>query len=69
MNELLRISWTIPVNVCRCERSFSSLRRIKTYIRNIRGLERLTSLALVNIERDYKIDTDAMIIDFISKNS
>ncbi|CAF3629139.1 unnamed protein product [Rotaria sp. Silwood1] len=67
MAELLKIMWTIPVNVCGCERSFSSLRRIKTYIRNTTGQERLTCLALINIERDYEVDIDAIVVDFVSK--
>ena len=67
MNKLLQILWTIPVNACGCERSFSSLRRIKTYIRNTTGQERLTCLALIKIEKDYQIDIDAIVADFVSK--
>ncbi|CAF0940276.1 unnamed protein product [Adineta steineri] len=67
MNQLLKILWTIPTNVCGCERSFSSLRRIKTYIRSTTGQERLSSLALINIEKDYQIDIDTIVTDFISK--
>ncbi|CAF2990658.1 unnamed protein product [Rotaria sp. Silwood2] len=67
MNQLLKILWTIPTNVCGCKRSFSSLRRIKTHIRNTTGQERLTSLALINAEKEYQIDTDAIVTDFISK--
>jgi hypothetical protein len=55
------------VNVCGCERSFSSLRRIKTYLRNTIGQERLTCLALINIEKDFEIDIDAIASDFVSK--
>jgi hypothetical protein len=51
MNKLLQILRTIPVNVCGCERSFSSLRRIKTYIRNTTGQERLT-INLINLFSD-----------------
>ncbi len=51
MNKLLQILCTIPVNVCGCERSFSSLRRIKTYIRNTTGQERLT-INLINLFSD-----------------
>ena len=68
MNELLGILWTIPVNVCECERSFSSLRRIKTYLRNTTGQERLSALALVHVERDILIDTDAIVTEFVAKN-
>ena len=67
MNELLQILWTVPVNVCGCERSFSSLRRIKTYLRNTTGQERLSCLALINIENDIEIDIDAIANDFTSR--
>ena len=61
MNKFLRILWTIPVNVCGCERSFSSLRRIKMYLRNTNDQERLACLALINIEEDFQIDIDAIV--------
>jgi len=67
MNKLLQILWTTPVNVCGCERSFSSLRRINTYIRNATGQERLTCLALINIKKDHQIDIDAIVANFVSK--
>ena len=35
------------------ERSFSALRRLKTYLRSTMGDRRLNSLALINIEREY----------------
>ncbi|XP_050413492.1 uncharacterized protein LOC126827953 [Patella vulgata] len=42
---------TIPATSCSAERAFSGLRRLKTYLRNTMGQARLTSLALINIER------------------
>ncbi|CAF1440606.1 unnamed protein product [Adineta ricciae] len=68
MNELLRILWTIPVNVCECERSFSCLRRLKTYLRSTMDQERLSALALVHIERDIIIDIDKIVEKFVRKN-
>ena len=67
MNDLLKILWTIPVNTCECERSFSSLRRLKTYIRNTTGQERLSNLSLINIERSFDINLDAIVTEFVSK--
>ena len=43
----------IPATSCNAERSFSMLRRLKTYLRKTMGQERLTSLAGLNIEREY----------------
>ena len=68
MNELLRILWTIPVNVCECERSFSFLRRLKTYLRNTMNQERLSALALIHIEKNIFIDIDEVIRRFAMKN-
>jgi hypothetical protein len=54
--------------VCSYERSFSSLRRLTiSYIRNTIDQERLICFALINIEKDFKIDIDATVADFVSK--
>ena len=43
---------SIPATSCSAERSFSALRRIKTYLRNTMKDERLSAVAILNIERD-----------------
>ena len=43
---------SIPATSCSAERSFSALRRIKTYLRNTTGEERLSAIAILNIERE-----------------
>ena len=53
MSKAIDIFKCIPATSCSAERSFSSLLRIKTYLRNTMGQERLSSLALINIEREY----------------
>ena len=68
MNNLLKTLWTIPANSCKCERSFSSLRRLKTYIHNTTGQERLSSLTLINIERSFDSDLDLITTEFVSRN-
>lgn len=65
MNKLLNILWTIPVNTCQCERSFSSLKRIKTYLRNTTGQVRLSGLALLNIEREFSINYEEIVKEFV----
>jgi hypothetical protein len=67
MNELLKILWTISVNSCECERSFSCLKRLKSYLRNSMGEERLSGIALLNIERNIEINFDQIVTDFIVK--
>ena len=54
---LLLVSCTLPVTSCSSERSFSTLKRIKTYSRSTCGNERLTSLALMHIHRDVPVFT------------
>ena len=54
----------------RAERAFSCLKRIKTYLRSTIGQDRLSSLAILNIENEYTyhclnlIDLDAVIDEF-----
>ena len=43
---------TLDVSSASAERSFSSFRRLKTYLRSTMTEERLTNLALLYIERD-----------------
>ena len=49
---LLLILATLPVSTCSCERSFSSLRRLKNYLRNTTAETRMNGLALLYIHRD-----------------
>ncbi|XP_060865953.1 52 kDa repressor of the inhibitor of the protein kinase-like [Metopolophium dirhodum] len=53
---LLKILATLPVSTASAERSFSTLKRLKTYLRNTIGQERLTGLTLLNIYRDVTVD-------------
>jgi hypothetical protein len=59
---------TLPVTVASCERSFSKLRMIKSYLRSSCGQDRLSSLALLSIESKVarSLNLDAIINDFAS---
>ena len=50
------------------ERSFSVLRRLKTYmcVRSTMNNDRLSSLALMHIHRDYSVDLDKVMEKFVS---
>ena len=61
---LLRIFGTLPVTIATAERSFSHLRRLKTYLRATMGEERLTSLALIHAHKDCNIDINSVIDAF-----
>ena len=45
----LRMGLTLPVTVAEAERSFSKLKLIKSYLRSTMSQERLTDLAIINI--------------------
>ena len=47
-----KIAMTIGVSTASAERSFSSLRRLKTYLRSTLSQDHLSDLALLYIERD-----------------
>ena len=64
LNMVFKILLTIPMSSASCERSFSCLRRLKTYIRSSNGQERLSNLALLSIERKYDIDAAKVIDEF-----
>ena len=60
-----------PVTSASCERSFSALRRIKSYFRSSMGQTRTSALALLSIERDLPErlleETDSIIYEFAQR--
>ena len=49
---MFQIALTISISSASCERSFSTLKCIKTYLRTSMSEQRLTDLAILSIERD-----------------
>lgn len=47
---------TIPMSTASVERTFSALKRIKTYARNTTGQARLSALASMAIEKDFLME-------------
>uniref|UniRef100_A0ABD2XCV9 HAT C-terminal dimerisation domain-containing protein n=1 Tax=Trichogramma kaykai TaxID=54128 RepID=A0ABD2XCV9_9HYME len=64
---LLKILATLPISSCNAERSFSSLRRIKDWLRSTMSKDRLDGLALMNIHWNVKINVEK-VIDRFAKN-
>jgi hAT family C-terminal dimerisation region len=64
---LLRLFGTIPVSNATAERSFSALKRLKTYLRSTMGEERLTGLALLHINKSTEVDPDEIIEIYAGK--
>jgi len=60
----LTILFTLPISTASAERSFSTLRRLKTWLRSRMGEERLTGLALLHIHRDIDVNVDNVIDRF-----
>ncbi|XP_068209103.1 52 kDa repressor of the inhibitor of the protein kinase-like [Palaemon carinicauda] len=67
--ELLAFGCVSPVGSSTAERSFSALRRVKTYLRNRMSVERLTELCLMHIHHNVEVDVKAIIGMFINENS
>ncbi len=65
---LLRVTCTLPVTSCECERSVSVLRRLKTYLRTTIGQERLTGLALMHIHYGMDLDLDEIVNIFARRH-
>ncbi len=63
LNTIFRVLLTMPVTTATCERSFSTLRRIKDWLRNRMTDERLTSLSLLHIHRDIPVSTQKCVDD------
>ena len=68
VHKLLRILCTLPITSAECERSCSTLRRLKTYLRATMTSERESGLALMNIHYGRQIDISATIDLFARKH-
>jgi len=66
---LLTILGTLPVSTATSERSFSTMRRLKTYLRLSIGNERMTGLALLSIFKDRQVDREKIINDFVASSN
>ena len=62
---VLQIAATLPVTSCECERSFSIMRRLRTWLRASMTSERLSALALMNIHYGHQIDYDVVTDMFL----
>ena len=65
-NCVKNIYLTMCISVASCERSFSKLKPVKSYLRSTMSQIRLTSLAILSIERDITnvMNFDTIINDF-----
>jgi len=66
---LLTILGTHPVSTATSERSFSTMRRLETYLRSSIGNERMTGLSLLPIHKDRQIDREKIMNDFVASSN
>ncbi|XP_047134683.1 52 kDa repressor of the inhibitor of the protein kinase-like [Hydra vulgaris] len=64
----LKLLATFPLTSCECERTFSSLWRLKNYMRSTMVQDRLNCLALMNIHLEIVIDINKVIDKFATYN-
>ena len=62
---LLKITCTLPVTSCECERSFSAMRRHHTWLRSTVKTERLTALTMMNVHREGEVDYEKVVKQFL----
>ena len=65
----LKTYLVLPSSVCEAERSFSTLRRLKTYLRSTQTQKRLNGLAILNTHRDRAeaLDLAEAVDEFVSR--
>ncbi|XP_022160524.1 uncharacterized protein LOC111038741 [Myzus persicae] len=68
--KLLQVAITLPISSSTCERSFSAMRRLKTWLRTSMLQNRFNTISILNIEKDIvkHIDNDSIINKFARKN-
>ena len=61
---------TLPVSSAQAERTFSTMKRVKNYLRSTMGDERLSDLCLISVERDlsyYLMQNSESVVDGFAK--
>jgi hypothetical protein len=68
--KLLQMLYVIPATTATAERSFSSLRRLKTYLRNTMTSERLNHMMLLHVHKHLtdQLDLRRIAAEFVSRN-
>ena len=66
--KLLNLMMVVPASSATAERSFSCLRRLKTWLRSSMTQTRLNSVALLHAHRDVEPNLDLVLKDFVGLN-
>lgn len=65
---LYKVALILPISSASCERSFSAMRRIKTWTRTTMGQKRFSNLAVLHIENDININNEVVLNRFAEKS-
>ena len=70
VNKLLHIYYTVPQTSATAERTFSTLRRLKSYLRSTMSQKRLNHLVLLHVHKSLTdaIDLQSIAVEFINRN-
>jgi len=66
--KLLQVAITIPISSATCERSFSAMRKVKTWLRTSMLQEKFNNSSILYIEKDINISIEKVIDIFANKN-
>ena len=64
IHTILKVLLTMPISAASAERSFSGLRRLKTYLRSNMSETRLSGLALLHIHHETDINISEIVREF-----
>ena len=70
--KLMKLFMVLPSWSCSAERSFSTLRRLNTYLRSTMTAERLNSVTVLHIHKELRptadLNIDDLMTEFVSAN-
>lgn len=62
--KFFQVAVTLPVSSSTCEKSFSAMQRINTYLRSTMCEDRFSELGILNIEKDIVVNVDDILNEF-----
>jgi len=66
--KLLQVAISIPISLATCERSFSAMHKIKTWLRISMLQEKFNNSSILYIEKDININIENVIDVFADQN-
>jgi hypothetical protein len=70
IQKLVRLYYVLPASAATAERSFSAMRRLKTYLRSNMTSVRLNSVMILSVNRDLakQLDPKEIMREFVTRN-